>query len=649
MSAIDVKLPDGSILEYEEPKTVKEVAFSIGKGLGRDAIGGVVDGQEVDADYLIEDDIQLNIITIDSEEGLDIYRHTSSHVMAHAVQRLYPEAKLAIGPTIEDGFYYDIDMEETLNPDDLEEIEEEMAKIIEEDLEIKRVEKPKEKALKEMKEKGERYKVELIEEIEDDYVSFYTQGEFIDLCRGPHLPSTGWINKEGIKLLNTAGAYWRGDENNKMLQRIYGTSFRKEKELEKYLKQLEEAKKRDHNKLGRELDLFMTSDIVGQGLPLLKPKGAKVVQLLQRFVEDEEEKRGYRMTKTPFMAKKDLYEVSGHWDHYKDDMFILGDEEKEDEEVLALRPMTCPHQFTIYNSKLRSYRDLPIRYSETSTLFRNEASGEMHGLIRVRQFTISEGHLIVRPDQLEEEFKGVINLIDYIMDTLGIREDIWFRFSKWDPSNKGKYIDNPAAWKDSQEKMKNILDKLDLDYVVADGEAAFYGPKLDIQFKNVHGKEDTIITVQIDFALPERFDMTYVDKDNEKKRPYIIHRTSIGCYERTLAMLIEKYAGAFPTWLAPTQVVVLPVSDDQADYAYDIKDKLFADGVRVEVDDSNEQLGYKIRQAQLEKIPYMLIVGSREAAEGTVSVRDRDEGDLGAVEFAEFKEKILKEIENKVK
>jgi len=649
VSEINVKLPDGSVLEYKEPKTVKEVAFSIGKGLGRDAVGGIVDGKEVDADYLIEDDIELNIITIDSKEGLDIYRHTSSHIMAHAVQRLYPDAKLAIGPTIEDGFYYDIDMEETLSPDDLEEIEAEMAKIIEEDLEIQREEIPKEKALKEMKEKGERYKVELIEEIEDDYVSFYKQGKFIDLCRGPHLPSTGWVNKDGIKLLNTAGAYWRGDENNKMLQRIYGTSFRKEKELEKYLKQLEEAKKRDHNKLGRELDLFMTSDLVGQGLPLLKPKGAKVVQLLQRFVEDEEEKRGYQMTKTPFMAKKDLYEVSGHWDHYKDDMFIIGDEDKEDEEVLALRPMTCPHQFTIYNSKLRSYRDLPIRYSETSTLFRNESSGEMHGLIRVRQFTISEGHLIVRPDQLEEEFKGVINLIDYIMDTLGIREDIWFRFSKWDPANKEKYIDNPAAWEDSQEKMKNILDKLDLDYVEADGEAAFYGPKLDIQFKNVHGKEDTIITVQIDFALPERFDMTYVGQDNEKKRPYIIHRTSIGCYERTLAMLIEKYAGAFPTWLAPTQAVVLPVSDDQADYAYEVKDKLFAKGVRVEVDDSNEQLGYKIRQAQLEKIPYMLIVGSREAQEGTVSIRDRDEGDLGEVEFEEFQDKILKEIENKVK
>ena len=648
MSKINVELPDGSVLEYEEAKTVKEVAFSIGTGLGKDAIGGIVDGKEVDADYLIEDDVKLNIITIDSEKGLDIYRHTSSHIMAHAVLRLYPDAKLAIGPTIEDGFYYDIDMEKGLSPDDLEEIEEEMKKIIEEDHEIKREEVPKEEALKKMKEEGERYKAELIEEVEDDYVSFYKEGEFKDLCRGPHLPSTGWLNKDGFKLLNTAGAYWRGDENNKMLQRIYGTSFRKEKELEKHLKQLEEAKKRDHNKLGRELDLFMTSDLVGQGLPLLKPKGAKVVQILQRFVEDEEEKRGYQMTKTPFMAKKDLYEVSGHWDHYKDDMFILGDEEDEDE-VLALRPMTCPHQFTIYNSKLRSYRDLPIRYSETSTLFRNEASGEMHGLIRVRQFTISEGHLIVRPDQLEEEFKGVINLIDYIMDTLGIREDIWFRFSKWDPSNKEKYIDNPEAWEDSQEKMKNILDKLDLDYVVADGEAAFYGPKLDIQFKNVHGKEDTIITVQIDFALPERFDMTYVGQDNEKKRPYIIHRTSIGCYERTLAMLIEKYAGAFPTWLAPTQAIVLPVSDDQADYAYEVKDKLFKEGVRVEVDDSNEQLGYKIRQAQLEKIPYMLIVGSREAEEGTVSVRDRDEGDLGAVKFNEFKEKILEEIENKEK
>ena len=648
MSEINVKLPDGSVLKFEEEKTVKEVAFSIGKGLGRDAVAGVVDGKEVDADYLIEDDVELNIITIDSKEGLDIYRHTTSHIMAHAVQRIYPEAKLAIGPIIEDGFYYDIDMEKGLNPDDLEEIEAEMKKIIDEDMEIERKEIQKEEALEMMKERSDRYKVELIEEIEDDYVSFYTQGEFIDLCRGPHLPSTGWVNKDGIKLLNTAGAYWRGDENNKMLQRIYGTAFRKEKELEKHLKQIEEAKKRDHNKLGRELDLFMTSELVGQGLPLLKPKGAKVVQLLQRFVEDEEEKRGYKMTKTPFMAKKDLYEVSGHWDHYKDDMFIIGDEEK-DEEVLSLRPMTCPHQFTIYNSKLRSYRDLPIRYSETSTLFRNEASGEMHGLIRVRQFTISEGHLIVRPDQLEEEFKGVINLIDYIMDTLGIREDIWFRFSKWDPANKGKYIDNPAAWEDSQEKMKNILDKLDLDYVVAEDEAAFYGPKLDIQFKNVHGKEDTIITVQIDFALPERFDMTYVDKDNEKKRPYIIHRTSIGCYERTLAMLIEKYAGAFPTWLAPTQTIVLPVSDDQADYAYEIKDKLFAEGVRVEVDDSNEQLGYKIRQAQLEKIPYMLIVGSREAEEGTVSVRDRDDGDLGEFKFEEFQAKIIKEIEEKAK
>ena len=646
MSKINVELPDGSVLEYEEEKTVEEIAYSIGKGLGRDAIGGIVDGQEVDADYLIKNDVTLNIITIDSDKALDIYRHTTSHIMAHAVQRLYPEAKLAIGPTIDDGFYYDFDIDKGLSPDDLEEIEEEMEKIIENDIEIKREEMPKDKAIEFMKEKGEAYKVELIEEIEDEKVSFYHQGDFIDLCRGPHLPSTGWV--KAFKLLNTAGAYWRGDENNKMLQRIYGTAFRKENRLEEHLEQLKEAKKRDHNKLGRELDLFMTSDLVGQGLPLLKPKGAKVVQLLQRFVEDEEEKRGYRMTKTPFMAKKDLYEVSGHWEHYKDDMFLIN-EDNEDEETMALRPMTCPYQFTMYNSKLRSYRDLPIRYSETSTLFRNEASGEMHGLIRLRQFTISEGHLIVTPEQLEEEFKGVLNLIDYIMDTLGIREDIWFRFSKWDPKNKDKYIDNPAAWKDSQEKMKNILDKLDLEYVEVEDEAAFYGPKLDIQFENVHGKEDTIITVQIDFALPERFDMTYVGKDNEKKRPYIIHRTSVGCYERTLAMLIEKYAGAFPTWLAPVQTVVLPVSDDQVDYAYEVKDKLFEEGVRVEVDDSNEKLGYKIRQAQLEKIPYMLIVGSREAEEGSVSVRDRDEGDLGEYSYKEFKNRILQEIREKVK
>ena len=646
MSKINVELPDGSVLEYEEEKTVEEIAYSIGKGLGRDAIGGIVDGQEVDADYLIKNDVALNIITIDSDKALDIYRHTTSHIMAHAVQRLYPEAKLAIGPTIDDGFYYDFDIDKGLSPDDLEEIEEEMEKIIENDIEIKREEMPKDKAIEFMKEKGEAYKVELIEEIEDEKVSFYHQGDFIDLCRGPHLPSTGWV--KAFKLLNTAGAYWRGDENNKMLQRIYGTAFRKENRLEEHLEQLKEAKKRDHNKLGRELDLFMTSDLVGQGLPLLKPKGAKVVQLLQRFVEDEEEKRGYRMTKTPFMAKKDLYEVSGHWEHYKDDMFLIN-EDNEDEETMALRPMTCPYQFTMYNSKLRSYRDLPIRYSETSTLFRNEASGEMHGLIRLRQFTISEGHLIVTPEQLEEEFKGVLNLIDYIMDTLGIREDIWFRFSKWDPKNKDKYIDNPAAWKDSQEKMKNILDKLDLEYVEVEDEAAFYGPKLDIQFENVHGKEDTIITVQIDFALPERFDMTYVGKDNEKKRPYIIHRTSVGCYERTLAMLIEKYAGAFPTWLAPVQTVVLPVSDDQVDYAYEVKDKLFEEGVRVEVDDSNEKLGYKIRQAQLEKIPYMLIVGSREAEEGSVSVRDRDEGDLGEYSYKEFKNRILQEIREKVK
>ncbi|MCF8008876.1 MAG: threonine--tRNA ligase, partial [Halanaerobiales bacterium] len=586
MKGINVKLPDGSILEFDQHKTVKEVAFSIGKGLGRDAIAGIVDGQKVDSDYLIKEDVDLNIITIDSKAGLDIYRHTTSHIMAHAVKKIYPEAKLAIGPTIEDGFYYDFDLEKGLSPDDLEEIEKEMDNIIKADLDIKRKELPKDKAVKLMKEKQEYYKVKLIEELEDETLSFYRQGDFIDLCRGPHLPSTGWV--KAYKLLKTAGAYWRGDEKNKMLQRIYGTSFVNKKDLKKHLKQIEEAKKRDHNKLGRELDLFMTSDVIGQGLPLLKPKGAKVVQLLQRFVEDEEEKRGYKITKTPFMAKKELYELSGHWEHYKDDMFIIGDENK-DEDVLALRPMTCPYQFTIYNSKLRSYRDLPIRYSETSSLFRNEASGEMHGLIRIRQFTISEGHLIVTPKQLEKEFKGVIDLIDYIMDTLGIREDIWFRFSKWDPNKKDKYIDNPEAWRDSQEKMKNILDKLDLDYIEATGEAAFYGPKLDIQFKNVHGKEDTIITVQIDFALPERFDMTYVDQNNERKRPYVIHRTSVGCYERTLAMLIEKYGGAFPTWLAPVQAIILPVSDDQLNYSYQVKESLSKKDVRVKIDDSNEK------------------------------------------------------------
>ncbi len=487
----------------------------------------------------------------------------------------------------------------------------------------------------------------MIGELPDDAeISFYRQGEFTDLCAGPHLPGTGRV--KAVKLLNLAGAYWRGDEKNKMLQRIYGVSFPKRSMLDEHLRQLEEAKKRDHNKIGRELELFMTSEPVGQGLPLLMPKGAKVIQILQRFVEDEEERRGYVITKTPYMAKSDLYKISGHWQHYKDGMFIIGDEEKDDE-VLALRPMTCPFQFMIYNSKLHSYRDLPIRMAETSTLFRNEASGEMHGLIRVRQFTISEGHLIVTPEQLEEEFMGVLDLINYIMDTLGIKEDISYRFSKWDPDNKEKYIDNPEAWEDTQAKMKNILDKVGIPYQEADGEAAFYGPKLDIQFKNVHGKEDTIITVQIDFNSPECFDMTYIDKNNEKKRPYVIHRTSIGCYERTLAMLIEKYAGAFPTWLAPVQVKVLPIGEKQIEYSKQIADKLFKLGVRVEVDERNEKIGYKIREAQLAKIPYMLVIGDREMQNVQVAVRSRKEGDLGVMDTNDFINKLTTEINTRAR
>ncbi len=645
MKNINITLPDGSKLEFESGITVKKVAYDIGTGLGRDAVGGIVNGeQKVDISYQLDEDVELSIITIDSEEGREILRHTTSHVLAQAVKNLYDNVLLGIGPTIDDGFYYDFDMEHNLSVEDLEDIEKEMQKIIDKDIKIERKILAKDKAIEFMEEKGEKYKIDLIKELEEEKVSFYQQGDFIDLCRGPHLPSTGKI--KAFKLLSIAGAYWRGDENNNMLQRIYGTAFNKKTDLEEHLEKLEEAKQRDHNKLGRELNLFMTEESVGQGLPLLTPKGTKVIQTLQRFVEDEEEKRGYKLTKTPFMAKKDLYETSGHWEHYKDDMFILGDEDKG-EEVMGLRPMTCPFQFQIYNSELHSYRDLPVRYAETSTLFRNEASGEMHGLIRLRQFTISEGHIICTPEQLQQEFKEVINLINYMMDCLGIKEDIWYRFSKWDPENKEKYIDNIEAWKDTQDKMKTILDKLDLDYVVETGEAAFYGPKLDIQFENVHGKEDTIITVQIDFALPERFEMTYIDENDNRQRPYVIHRTSVGCYERTLAMLIEKYKGAFPVWLAPVQVEILPVSDDQIEYAKKVEKLLQQEGIRVEIDTSNEKLGYKIRQAQLQKIPYMLIVGDNEVQDETVSVRDREEGDIGVLNLEDFKAKILKEIEEK--
>lgn len=574
------------------------------------------------------------------ENELETLRHSTSHVLAHAVKRLFPEVKLGIGPSISNGFYYDFLKEVPFTPDDLEHIEAEMRKIIAEDLPIVGSVMGKAEATEMLRGLGEQFKVELAEDLEGDVASFYRQGDFMDLCRGPHLPSTGKI--PAFKLTQVAGAYWRGDEKRPMLSRIYGTAFLGKKELDEYLAAVEEAKKRDHNKIGRELGYFTTSELVGQGLPLLMPKGAKVIQILQRFVEDEEERRGYVATKTPFMAKSDLYKMSGHWSHYKDGMFVMGDEDKG-EEVYALRPMTCPFQFIIFNSALRSYREMPIRYSETSTLFRNESSGEMHGLIRVRQFTISEGHLVVRPDQLADEFKGVVDLVHYMMRAVGLEDELIYRFSKWDPNNRGKYIDNPEAWENSQARMKQILDELKLDYYEADGEAAFYGPKLDIQIRNVYGKEDTLITVQIDFVQPDRFDMSYVDSDGQKKRPYVIHRTSIGCYERTLAILIEKYAGALPAWIAPIQVKLLPISDAQAGYADEVAAKLKAAGFRPEVDRSGEKIGYKIRSAQMEKVPYMLVMGAKEQQAQSVSVRCRKRGDLGAMELEAFIDALREE------
>ncbi len=576
---------------------------------------------------------------------LQTLRHSASHVMAQAVKRLFPDVKLAIGPAIDTGFYYDFDTEHTFTPEDLEAIEKEMKKIAKENLKIERFELPKEEALELMKD--EPYKIELINDLpEGEVISFYKQGEFCDLCAGPHINYTSKV--KAYKLLSATGAYWRGDEKNKMLQRIYGTAFETKDELEKYLADLEEAKKRDHNKLGRELELFTTSELIGQGLPILLPKGARVVQLLQRFVEDEEQKRGWLLTKTPLMAKSDLYKLSGHWDHYKEGMFVLGDEET-DKEVFALRPMTCPFQYQAYLNRGRSYRDLPMRLNETSTLFRNEASGEMHGLIRVRQFTISEGHLMCTPEQLEDEFKGCLELTNYMLKTLGLADDVSYRFSQWDPNDRDKYIGTPEQWDEAQDVMKTILDDLEIPYKIGIGEAAFYGPKLDIQIKNVHGKEDTLITIQIDQMLAEKFGMEYVDKDGTKKNPYIIHRTSIGCYERTLALLIEKYAGAFPVWLAPVQVKLLPIADRHLDYTYEVKKKLEENGIiRVEVDDRSEKIGYKIREAQLEKVPYMLVIGDKDIENGAVSVRDRKEGDLGSMPIDDFVKQITEEVASKV-
>lgn len=642
---IRITLKSGDIKEIEAPMRIYEIAKSISEGLARVATAAQLDGKTVDLRTVVNKDAALNILTFEQPEGRLAYRHTASHILAQAVKRLYPSVKLAIGPAIENGFYYDFDSERAFTPEDLEALEKEMIKITKENLPIEKFELSRAEAIEHMKQQGEDYKVELIQDLpEDAVISFYRQGEFTDLCAGPHLMTTGGV--KAMKLQNVAGAYWRGNEKNKMLQRIYGTAFPKKADLTAYLEQVEEAKKRDHNKLGRELGLFTTNELVGQGLPLLMPKGAKIIQILQRFVEDEEERRGYLMTKTPFMAKKELYQVSGHWDHYKEGMFVLGDEEKDDE-IFALRPMTCPFQYQVYNAEMHSYRDLPVRFNETSTLFRNEASGEMHGLIRVRQFTLSEGHLIVTPEQLAEEFKGVVDLIKFMMRTLGIENDVTYRFSKWDENDRDKYIGTKEQWEDTQNKMREILNELRLDFTEEDGEAAFYGPKLDIQFKNVHGKEDTIITVQIDFCLAEKFNMTYVDKDNEKKTPYIIHRSSIGCYERTLAMLIEKYAGAFPVWLAPVQVEMIPISDKHTDFAYTVKEKLEKMGIRVHVDTRAEKMGYKIREAQLNKIPYMLVMGDKEMENGEVSVRRRGEGDIGAMKVEAFVDLIAEDAATK--
>ncbi len=643
---INIKLKDGSIKSYESEMTVIEIAKDISEGLARVACAGMVNDEIVDLRYKITEDCDVSILTFDSEEGKKAFRHSATHILAQAVKRLFPSTKLAIGPAIDGGFYYDFDKQDSFSADELKQIEAEMKKIVKEDLPIERFELARDEAIAFMEEKDENFKVQLIEDLPvDAKLSFYKHGEFTDLCAGPHLMSTKYV--KAFKLTQVAGAYWRGNEKNKMLSRIYGTAFTKKSDLDAHIEKMEDAKKRDHNKLGRELKLFTTSDVIGQGLPLLMPNGAKVIQLLQRFVEDEEEKRGYVLTKTPLMAKSDLYKMSGHWDHYKDGMFVLGDESKN-EEVMALRPMTCPFQFTIYNADQKSYRDLPIRYAETSTLFRNESSGEMHGLIRVRQFTISEGHLVVTPEQLEDEFKGVVALINYFMKTLGLENDITYRFSKGDPNDKDKYIDNPEAWADTESKMKDILDHLGINYKTAIGEAAFYGPKLDLQIKNVHGKEDTIITVQIDFALPERFDMTYVDKDGAKKRPYVIHRTSIGCYERTLAILIEKYAGAFPTWLAPLQVKVLPISEKYHDYAEKVVAKLKESNIRSSADYRAEKIGYKIREARNERAPFLLIVGEKEAELNEVSVRSRKNGDEGAISLDAFISRIKEEIETKL-
>jgi len=640
-----ITLKDGSVKEYESKKSIIDIAKDISEGLARNVVAGEVNGVMHDLRDELEADCELNLITLKDKEALSVIRHSASHVLAEAVKRVFPDAKLAIGPSIAEGFYYDFD-HEPFSREDLDKLEAEMKKIIKEGANIEKFELPREEAIKFMEEKNEPYKVELIKDLpESEKISFYKQGDFTDLCAGPHLQRTKDI--KAFKLISSSMAYWRGDSNKAKLQRIYGTAYNSKEELEAHLKHLEDIKLRDHNKLGREMELFTTVDVVGQGLPLMLPKGTKMIQKLQRWIEDlEDNEWGYVRTKTPLMAKSDLYKISGHWDHYQDGMFILGDPQ-HDGEILALRPMTCPFQYYVYKNTQKSYRDLPYRMGETSTLFRNEDSGEMHGLTRVRQFTISEGHNVIRPDQAEEELQSCLNLAIYVLETLGLRDDVTFRLSKWDKDNKEKYLGDEAYWEGTQAALRNILVEKGLPFTEADGEAAFYGPKIDIQAKNVYGKEDTMITIQLDAAIAENFDLYYIDQNGAKVRPYIVHRTSLGCYERTLAWLIEKYAGKFPTWLCPEQVRILPISDKYADYANSVLKELKKNGVDATVDTRTEKIGFKIRDARLSRLPYMLVVGEKEEAEGSVSVRSRFAGDEGSKKLSDFVDMICKEIRTK--
>ena len=640
-----ITLKDGSVKEYESKKSIIDIAKDISEGLARNVVAGEVNGVMHDLRDEIDSDCELNLITLKDKEALPVIRHSASHVLAEAVKRVFPDAKLAIGPSIAEGFYYDFD-HEPFSREDLDKLEAEMKKIIKEGAHIEKFELPREEAIKFMEEKNEPYKVELIKDLpEGEKISFYKQGDFTDLCAGPHLQRTKDI--KAFKLISSSMAYWRGDSNKAKLQRIYGTAYNSKEELEAHLKHLEDIKLRDHNKLGREMELFTTVDVVGQGLPLMLPKGTKMIQKLQRWIEDlEDNEWGYVRTKTPLMAKSDLYKISGHWDHYQDGMFILGDPQ-HDGEILALRPMTCPFQYYVYKNTRKSYRDLPYRMGETSTLFRNEDSGEMHGLTRVRQFTISEGHNVIRPDQAEEELQSCLNLAIYVLETLGLRDDVTFRLSKWDKDNKEKYLGDEAYWEGTQAALRNILVEKGLPFTEADGEAAFYGPKIDIQAKNVYGKEDTMITIQLDAAIAENFDLYYIDQNGAKVRPYIVHRTSLGCYERTLAWLIEKYAGKFPTWLCPEQVRILPISDKYADYANSVLKELKRNGVDATVDTRTEKIGFKIRDARLSRLPYMLVVGEKEEAEGSVSVRSRFAGDEGSKKLSDFVDMICKEIRTK--